>query len=67
MGLFELALKFACLGSMVSVCLHTPQTIAQWPSLQYWLLVVDLLCTAFFTFDATLKVLQKKITLRNKK
>lgn len=56
MGLFELILKLTCAFSMISVCLHTPQTIAIIPSLQYILLIVDLLVTLFFTVEAFLKV-----------
>ncbi|CAK5019852.1 unnamed protein product [Meloidogyne enterolobii] len=44
MGLFEFTLKLACLASMISVCLHTPHTISQWPSLLYWLLINDIFC-----------------------
>ncbi|KAI6241045.1 Sodium leak channel non-selective protein [Aphelenchoides fujianensis] len=56
MSAFSSCLKLACLLSMVSVCLHTPQTIALASGLQYVLLVVDVLVTAFFTFEALLKI-----------
>uniref|UniRef100_A0A914H0J3 Ion transport domain-containing protein n=1 Tax=Globodera rostochiensis TaxID=31243 RepID=A0A914H0J3_GLORO len=56
MGLFEFALKLACLASMVSVCLHTPHTLSQWLSLHYWLLITDVIVTVIFSFDAFLKI-----------
>uniref|UniRef100_A0A183CB50 Ion_trans domain-containing protein n=1 Tax=Globodera pallida TaxID=36090 RepID=A0A183CB50_GLOPA len=56
MGLFEFALKLACLASMVSVCLHTPHTLSQWSSLHYWLLITDVIVTVIFSFDAFLKI-----------
>uniref|UniRef100_A0A915EF33 Ion transport domain-containing protein n=1 Tax=Ditylenchus dipsaci TaxID=166011 RepID=A0A915EF33_9BILA len=61
MGLFEFFLKLACVFSMVSVCLHTPQTIAILPSLQYILFVIDFLVTSFFTVEALLKTNTKTI------
>ncbi|KAI6235562.1 Sodium leak channel non-selective protein [Aphelenchoides besseyi] len=56
MTTFSTCLKLACFLSMISVCMHTPQTIALIPGLQYALLVVDLLVTMFFTFEALLKI-----------
>ncbi|KAI6201288.1 Sodium leak channel non-selective protein [Aphelenchoides besseyi] len=56
MTIFSTCLKLACFLSMISVCMHTPQTIALIPGLQYGLLVVDLLVTMFFTFEALLKI-----------
>ncbi|KAI6177079.1 Sodium leak channel non-selective protein [Aphelenchoides bicaudatus] len=55
MRAFEAALKLACVLSMVSVCMHTPQTIALIPGLNYAILVVDIVVTLFFTFEALLK------------
>lgn len=59
MTVFESCLKLACVLSMISVCLHTPQTIALIPFLQYVLLGVDVIITLFFTFEALLKVGRK--------
>lgn len=56
MGLFEFVLKLSCIFSMVSVCLHTPDTIHVFPSLEYVLFVIDLMVTVFFTLEALLKV-----------
>ncbi|CAK5037249.1 unnamed protein product [Meloidogyne enterolobii] len=61
MGLFEFTLKLACLASMISVCLHTPHTISQWPSLLYWLLINDIFCTTIFSIDLLLKINTKTI------
>ncbi|KAL7075262.1 hypothetical protein ACQ4LE_005817, partial [Meloidogyne hapla] len=61
MGLFEFGLKLACLASMLSVCLHTPHTISQWPSLLYWLLINDIFCTTIFSMDLLLKINTKTI------
>lgn len=36
--------------------MHTPQTIALLPGLEYGILIVDILVTLFFTFEALLKV-----------
>lgn len=56
MALMDGLTKLACLLSMISVCMNTPSTIAAIPALQYILLVVDISCTLFFTFDAYQKV-----------
>ncbi|KAH7696205.1 CRE-NCA-2 protein, partial [Aphelenchoides avenae] len=52
MALMDSLMKLTCLLSMVSVCMNTPSTIAAIPALQYALLVVDISCTLFLTFDA---------------
>ena len=61
MGLFDFALKLACIASMLSACLHTPQTIILLPFLQYLLFIVDALVTLFFTLEAWLKTNRKTI------
>ncbi|KAI1709388.1 ion transport protein [Ditylenchus destructor] len=64
MGLFEFFLKLACVFSMVSVCLHTPHTMAIFPSLQYILFVTDFVVTLFFTMEALMKTNAKVIRER---
>ncbi|KAF8358128.1 nca-2 [Pristionchus pacificus] len=45
-------LRFACLCSMLSCCLHTPQTLSRWPPLHFFILTTDFVVTAIFTIDA---------------
>lgn len=54
---FEFGLKLACIFSMISVCLHTPDTIKVFPSLEYLLLIVDLIVTFIFSIDCFLRVI----------
>lgn len=65
MGFFEFTLKLACIFSMVSVCLHTPDTIKVFPSLEYLLLIVDLIVTFIFTLEGFLKVIFLKFFILN--
>uniref|UniRef100_A0A7E4ZT03 Ion_trans domain-containing protein n=1 Tax=Panagrellus redivivus TaxID=6233 RepID=A0A7E4ZT03_PANRE len=45
-------LKLACIISMISICLHTPDTMSIWNPLQYIVFVADIIVTIIFTVEA---------------
>ncbi|CAJ0600567.1 unnamed protein product [Cylicocyclus nassatus] len=48
--------RLACLLSMISVCLHTPETIQLWPPLNYAIFVNDCIVTLVFIVEAAINV-----------
>ncbi|PIC12425.1 hypothetical protein B9Z55_028444 [Caenorhabditis nigoni] len=50
--------RAACLLSMISLCLHTPDTIKMWPPLNYIILVNDILVTLIFIGEAAVTINQ---------
>ncbi|CAJ0935665.1 unnamed protein product, partial [Mesorhabditis belari] len=50
--------KLACIISMISVCLNTPQTLTLWSPLNWVLFVSDCLVTLIFTFEAGVHIHQ---------
>ncbi|PAV58369.1 hypothetical protein WR25_23917 isoform A [Diploscapter pachys] len=51
-GILREVVRIACLLSMISVCLHTPETILQFPPLNYIIFVNDVLVTIIFIVEA---------------
>ncbi|VDO22924.1 unnamed protein product [Haemonchus placei] len=48
--------RLACLLSMISVCLHTPETIALWPPLNYAIFANDCIVTLVFLVEAAIHI-----------
>uniref|UniRef100_A0A915CHN7 Ion transport domain-containing protein n=1 Tax=Parascaris univalens TaxID=6257 RepID=A0A915CHN7_PARUN len=55
-GLLEDLLKFACLLSMISVCVNTPHTISFFPPLFYIIVIIDAIVTILFLIEAIIKI-----------
>uniref|UniRef100_A0A8R1EUZ8 Ion transport domain-containing protein n=1 Tax=Caenorhabditis japonica TaxID=281687 RepID=A0A8R1EUZ8_CAEJA len=54
--------RIACLLSMISVCLHTPETIKLWPPLNYFILANDVIVTLIFIIEAAVTANQNGLT-----
>lgn len=50
--------RVACLLSMISLCLHTPETIKMWPPLNYIILANDVIVTLIFIGEAAVTINQ---------
>uniref|UniRef100_A0A1I7XSL6 Ion_trans domain-containing protein n=1 Tax=Heterorhabditis bacteriophora TaxID=37862 RepID=A0A1I7XSL6_HETBA len=50
------AVRLACLLSMISVCLHTPETIRVWPPLNYVIFINDCIITLIFLVEAAINI-----------
>ncbi|KAJ1365029.1 hypothetical protein KIN20_025238 [Parelaphostrongylus tenuis] len=48
--------RVACLLSMISVCLHTPETIQLWPPLNYAIFANDCIVTLVFLVEAAIHI-----------
>ncbi|CAI4226086.1 unnamed protein product [Auanema sp. JU1783] len=48
--------RISCLLSMISVCMHTPATVAFWPPLNYILLICDCSLTLVFLLEAIINI-----------
>ncbi|KAK6741567.1 hypothetical protein RB195_009436 [Necator americanus] len=48
--------RLACLLSMISVCLHTPETIQLWPPLNYAIFANDCIVTLVFLVEAAINI-----------
>ncbi|VDM59301.1 unnamed protein product [Angiostrongylus costaricensis] len=48
--------RLACLLSMISVCLHTPETIQLWPPLNYAIFANDCIVTLVFLVEAAIHI-----------
>ncbi|CAI5445372.1 unnamed protein product [Caenorhabditis angaria] len=48
--------RIACLLSMISVCLHTPDTIKMWPPLNYVIFANDIIVTLIFLAEAIVTI-----------
>lgn len=51
-----LALKLACITSLITVCLHTPRTFELLPFLEFPILATDFCATSVLSLEAMLKI-----------
>uniref|UniRef100_A0A0K0EDN0 Ion transport domain-containing protein n=1 Tax=Strongyloides stercoralis TaxID=6248 RepID=A0A0K0EDN0_STRER len=56
--MMDYLLKISSMMSMVSVCLHTPQTLEIYPKLWYIIIILDSFVTTIFTIEALLLIKQ---------
>jgi hypothetical protein len=62
MCLVDTLMKIACISSMVSVCLNTPDTLKIWHLLRWVIFFTDVTVTVIFSIEALIKIITKSST-----
>ncbi|XP_047127519.1 sodium leak channel NALCN [Hydra vulgaris] len=60
---FQIIIRGACIISVISVCMNTPQTFNAVPSLKYLTIIMDFIAGIALSFEIVLKIIAKGIIL----